>query len=989
MDDQLRDELAKLAEEMSSLQGRLQALQRRLHLLELQSRTRASAATPPPPPLPHERAAAAAAAQPLVLKPVETPAQAPPPAEPPPEAAPTEGPRVESGVAAALAEPQADQAKPKPDMSLEQRVGASWLNKVGIVVFVLGVLFFCQLAVQRGWWQPRYRGLGVAVMGLVLLAIGERSLRKSMRLFAAGLTGGGIALLYLAVYLASPEVHKNLLTTEWAFGLMCVVTIIGIGLSLRSGMITTAILAQIGAYLTPIVLSTGKNEQVVLMTYLLCVAAGFLVVAVIRRWAALGPIALGSTVLVFVLWHVKYYDPPQWLSTDGFAWALLSMFFLYAAAATALKRVREELAFPLVLAASAAVWLLWATQADHLSGAALMTQLLLLAAAMAVVSGLRRWEHVALTALGGTAAVFALWYRVYGDPAQWAGTNAFAWAIFAVLAGHGLLMSAMRRMHEHVNIGIVAAAGALLALLWADMAQQGAPEAWTVGQLVVLDGLILAACLWRRWNWLRAGALAWTLGLLVLTIDGDRLGGGYSVLWSFRAWVFFGIFTADVLIRAWWRRRPTEERLDACLATIAMASMFGATYALLRDDYPRWMGLYTVALAASALVLAWALRRLANRRILAYASLGQGLVLLTLAAPIHFDKSSVAIAWGAQGVVSMFLARRLRSRLLIAKSTIVLMLAIVHFAVIDAATHKILLEVPFAVAGVDITYMLMLGVGMALAALAAAAILRAGPPIESDKEEKLVAGLLVGVGAILYASIACYQLPAVAATWWWLVLAAGVAAVAVRVRSDWLPAAAGAMLGAVTAKFLFYDTLIRRLEASAVPDPARLVALNWQFAAGLVVAAVALLFGRPLGKRLARWDPYGAVAIVAMLLAALLVVWAGTFEVDRYFTGAPAGQFKDVSEARQMGFSVWWAIYASALLVVGFVARRPPLRFMALGVFAVTLAKVLIVDLARIDLIYRVASFLALGGLLVAASFIYQRHFQRVVASWDKGRADE
>lgn len=87
-----------------------------------------------------------------------------------------------------------------------------------------------------------------------------------------------------------------------------------------------------------------------------------------------------------------------------------------------------------------------------------------------------------------------------------------------------------------------------------------------------------------------------------------------------------------------------------------------------------------------------------------------------------------------------------------------------------------------------------------------------------------------------------------------------------------------------------------------------------------------------------------------------------------------------------MGFSVWWAVYASALLVVGFAARRSPLRFMALAMFAVTLAKVLIVDLARIDLIYRVASFLALGGLLVAASLLYQRYFQAALAKWDKAR---
>lgn len=65
------------------------------------------------------------------------------------------------------------------------------------------------------------------------------------------------------------------------------------------------------------------------------------------------------------------------------------------------------------------------------------------------------------------------------------------------------------------------------------------------------------------------------------------------------------------------------------------------------------------------------------------------------------------------------------------------------------------------------------------------------------------------------------------------------------------------MLIVVMAKFLLYDTLMRRMAASAVPDPAALVAINWQFAAALALAAAALVLGPPLGKRLAKWDPRG------------------------------------------------------------------------------------------------------------------------------------
>ena len=51
----------------------------------------------------------------------------------------------------------------------------------------------------------------------------------------------------------------------------------------------------------------------------------------------------------------------------------------------------------------------------------------------------------------------------------------------------------------------------------------------------------------------------------------------------------------------------------------------------------------------------------------------------------------------------------------------------------------------------------------------------------------------------------------------------------------------------------------------------------------------------------------------------------------------------------------------------------PVLRWLGLGVFALTVGKVFLIDLASLKTVYRIGSFLALGALLVAASFLYQR----------------
>lgn len=77
--------------------------------------------------------------------------------------------------------------------------------------------------------------------------------------------------------------------------------------------------------------------------------------------------------------------------------------------------------------------------------------------------------------------------------------------------------------------------------------------------------------------------------------------------------------------------------------------------------------------------------------------------------------------------------------------------------------------------------------------------------------------------------------------------------------------------------------------------------------------------------------------------------------------------------ARHLMLSVTWAVYATALIVAGFRRRYSPIRHFAIAVFAVTIAKVFLVDLAELERIYRVASIVALGVMLLVTSYLYTR----------------
>jgi uncharacterized membrane protein len=80
----------------------------------------------------------------------------------------------------------------------------------------------------------------------------------------------------------------------------------------------------------------------------------------------------------------------------------------------------------------------------------------------------------------------------------------------------------------------------------------------------------------------------------------------------------------------------------------------------------------------------------------------------------------------------------------------------------------------------------------------------------------------------------------------------------------------------------------------------------------------------------------------------------------------------------QMSLSIVWSAYAAGALMIGFWRKIRPLRFAALGLFGITVMKLVIVDMARVNQIYRIVSFLVLGLLMIGASYLYHRLEKRL-----------
>jgi uncharacterized membrane protein len=225
-------------------------------------------------------------------------------------------------------------------------------------------------------------------------------------------------------------------------------------------------------------------------------------------------------------------------------------------------------------------------------------------------------------------------------------------------------------------------------------------------------------------------------------------------------------------------------------------------------------------------------------------------------------------------------------------------------------------------------------------------------------------------------------------TVWWMAVVVGfcllmlrlLPAEVMRPRVRWL----GVVAMVVGVKYLLLDTLGWRLLDEAVLS---MVGLNWHVVAGLVVAAGLGLWWYPV-ERLGWWGLGGSDAGVggwlrggARLLAVLVLLWAGTMEIDRAFAHAAVrgGVFADPDLARQVGFSVFWSVFAIVSVVAGFRFRTASLRYFGLGLFAFTLLKVVIVDLGHVEAGYRVLSFIGLGLLLLGTSVLYGKLSPRLL----------
>lgn len=240
--------------------------------------------------------------------------------------------------------PQKNQVTPskpirvkKTKSDLEKFIGENLINKIGIIITVIGVAIGVKYSIENDLISPLTRIILGYFAGLTLLGLALK-LKKKYLNYSAVLVSGAMAILYFITFAAYS--FYDLFPQLIAFGLMFVFTIFTVIAALNYNKQIIAHLGLVGAYAVPFLLSDNSGKVIILFSYMAIINIGILVIAFKKYWKPLYYSAFLFTWLIFTSWYIFDYDMEQHYTI---ALVFLTLFFLiFYAIFLSYKLIKKE-----------------------------------------------------------------------------------------------------------------------------------------------------------------------------------------------------------------------------------------------------------------------------------------------------------------------------------------------------------------------------------------------------------------------------------------------------------------------------------------------------------------------------------------------------------------------------------------------------------------------------------------------------------------------
>lgn len=844
---------------------------------------------------------------------------------------------------------------------LEQLVGLKLAGWVGAIVLVIGAALGVKFAYDQGWLGglPNSVRLGLLyAVGFAVIGAGEWVYRRVGDLASAGVFGAGVAILFVVGY--AGDAYFDLYGQRVAFALMAGASAIGAIVAWRARLASIAVLSILGANLAPMLLGRSAAGESTLLVYLLALQLLALLLAHVgdgERWWSLRGVSLATTAFWVA---VRLVDPSTRLSTPTVLFTIAYALIFHVEAALAARKaawswMHRHGTFATfsttVTALLTLAVLVWTDDwPDRQVGATLLGMAMCFittgGAGLAIGAKSRHagGERTRVGADDSASDVASeqrhpatnVDGRAWRELAvSWLGQGMalVAVAVPVALDGPWVLVGWMALALVYASIGVYTRRPASVvagALVWAfavahlaifSYASLARATVFAVGGVAITQALLAGIALWMTGH-----AIAALLGSRRLDAPSGwfgRMAPGVR-----EAMPFLATVVVAVVIYA---------TLPPLAATVGFALLAWATLGVARVDGRRDLhtGGRTAMLAVGFAVLSllkWLLIDALSVRLGGNGPApARAIFNTTMAVGVGVAASMVALVWVRSSVARAFLPVsgvtppedfELRPNT-------------------DRNVGATGIQIERLVAVFGGLFALAIALAAELDAAATAAVARSASPHWRASQ---IACLLQTGLALLIAAIAWPLTRAIAPT----------AVDARRVR-----AACGWAVFAVAVKFVVVDTL-----GFAFNDELWLAMplANGQFALAAAIVVACVVVARRAGPTNAG-QAAGAMAAVVPLVA-------GSVEIARAVG----------PERTLVALSVFWAAYAAAAIAVGFAIRGGlALRIGGLALLAITIAKVVLVDLASAGTGLRILSFLAVGVLLLATSVLYGKFGQQLM----------
>ena len=207
----------------------------------------------------------------------------------------------------------------KPASPFTEMDASQWMSWIGAIAVMIGMGYFLKYAIDEQWLGPIGR-VALGILGGMTVFVGAAyGMKQDYRVLAEGLAGAAMGILYFSFFAAFQ--WYDLLPQLVAFAGMILVTAAGLSFAAKFNSLPSAILAMIGGFLTPFMLSKGGGNVSTLFTYILILDLGVLALATFRSWGSLHLLNFSGTLLIWLGWLANGYRPEElWLTV---AWITL------------------------------------------------------------------------------------------------------------------------------------------------------------------------------------------------------------------------------------------------------------------------------------------------------------------------------------------------------------------------------------------------------------------------------------------------------------------------------------------------------------------------------------------------------------------------------------------------------------------------------------------------------------------------------------------